>query len=106
MCCGNKQRRRGLLATRIYLAVQKIEQRRQQRTIQTQTTEGTKSFEAPIIAIQSTIPAENPPPYVEKEIVLQRDLNVVGAKSGAVERSISTVDRKERPTVDAYAVGK
>ena len=102
MCCGNKRRRRGLIATGIYLAAQKIEQRKQRRIIQSQTAAGTQSFEAPITALQSTIPTENPPPYVEeKEFALQRDSKIVRTKSGVTERSVYTVDRQERPMVDA-----
>src|SRR5947207_14513628 len=98
MCCRNKQRRRGLIATGIYLAVQKIEQRRQRRIIQSQTAEGTQPLEASITAVQSTIPSENPPPYVEEdEVVLQRDSKIVRTKSGATERSVYAGDRQRHP---------
>jgi hypothetical protein len=90
-----------LIAIGIYLAVQKIEQRRQRRIIQSQTAEGTQSFEAPITAVQSTIPSENPPPYVEKnEVVLQRDSKIVRTKSGETERSVYAIDRQGRPIAD------
>jgi hypothetical protein len=97
MCCRNKQRRRGLIATGIYLVAQKIEQRRQLRIIQSQTAAGSQSFGDPITTIQSTIPSENPPPYVEeKEDPLQRDSKIIKTKSEATHRSVYPVDKRER----------
>jgi len=102
MCCENKRRHRGLIATVIYLAVQKIEQRRQRQVIQSRTAECTQSFESPIKVVRSTIPTENPPPYVEEnEVVYQRDSKIVRTKSGANERSVYAVDRQEGSILDA-----
>jgi len=113
MCCGNRQKRRGLTATGVQFSTQKIEQTGQQRTIQSQTAVGTQSFETPVTAMQPTIPVENPPPYVEeKEVALQRDSKhfdgekIVRTKSGTTDRNVYAINKQEHPIVDAQAVGE
>lgn len=86
MCCGNRRRHNGLIATGVILAAQKYDERKQQKALQEQAVRA-QPLQAPFIPVEHTVPEGNPPPYEDDEKGLYSSKDVKYVDDGKVVRT-------------------